>query len=176
MEDTDEENYQKLKKVVLEFLDACATGYEELEDGEYEYAIQEPKDDDEGILKLGISLDDDGSHYTMYAYMGPYSMTEERANAFSRKISYMLNRINDYENGTKYFLNQMGEEIRLCTQQGYDTFDGMPTKESLYKRLQDLIGAFSDAVPLIQKAVDGEDADDVMDDLFQELDEAFEKE
>lgn len=171
MENMDEQNRKQLEKVVLDYLETYALSYEEVDEGEYEYIVKDLNDKEDHGINLGIYIDDDGQHYLMYLYIGPFDVTEEQADTLAQQMSCLLNTINSIESGTAFYLDRMGSVFSIYAEQGHDTFDGMPTKEGLSKRFHDLLLSATGAAPLIERVLGGEDAEDVLDDVFEELGE-----
>lgn len=172
MEDWDEKRVQ-LKKVVRKFLDIYAISHEEIDDHIYTYVVKDINSSGESNLNLGIFLDNDGKHYQMYAYWGPIGVPDVVADQFFLGMSYLLNGINACGDGTMFYVDRDEEEGEafIYAMNKYDLFDGLPTEEGLNHRLLDLMGTMTGTAPLIQRMLDGEDPEAILDDLHERLGE-----
>lgn len=153
MTKADKENRKQLEKVVLDFLENVALSYGKIDEDRYEYFLNHNICQKQQGAKRGIHLSEDGSHYLMYTCLGPYDLGEE-ADIFFREMSSRINIVNSIWSGTSFYIGQTGTKITINAEREYDTFDGMPTVHGLIERQLDLIEAFGDAAPLLEKAME----------------------
>lgn len=173
--DDNTEKGKLLKEAVLAFLDTYAESHEALGEGMYTYVV---KDLNSGnALHLAIYADPEGSYYKMFASMGPLDMKEEEmADEFCWDMSYLMNAFNANEFGAIFYVARLDETtLMLYAEQRYDTFDGVPTKEGIFRRLQDMTASISDAGMWIERIFQGDDVEDIVDDLNNEMREEAEE-
>lgn len=162
---------EQLKAIVEKLLDEVALSYMDIDDGEYWFQMPGVNSSEEDHITLGITIDDDGERYGLFVSWGSFYLPEESADAISQQLTNLLNGINQGESGTSFYLDHMDNAVIVCAEQWHDTFDGLPSKEGLLHRLQDLITSFTDAVPHIQKVLGGKSAVQVLAEMYDLLDD-----